>query len=127
MECSIPAPEGSIDIVYSNQLMEHLHPEDSYQQLLNILKVLVPGGVYVCLTPNRVSGPHDVSAHFDDVATGFHLKEYTVTELSKLFREVGFEKVAQFIGVRGRYIKCPVLPAVIIERVLSVMPRNSAG
>ena len=41
-------------------------------------------GVYICITPNRVSGPHDVSRGFDEVATGFHMHEYTGREIRPL-------------------------------------------
>src|SRR5262245_20267665 len=30
---SIPVPPGSVDLAFSNQLMEHLHPEDAFEQL----------------------------------------------------------------------------------------------
>ena len=33
---SIPIPAESVDVAYSNQLMEHLHPEDALEQLTNI-------------------------------------------------------------------------------------------
>lgn len=91
--CSIPVPENSVDVAYSHQLMEHLHPDDALEQLQNIYQALKPGGIYICITPNRLSGPHDVSRYFDEVATGFHLKEYTVTELNDLFHAVGFSQV----------------------------------
>ena len=71
---SVPVPPGSVDFAYSNQLMEHLHPEDAFEQLRNIIRALAPGGRYVCITPNRLNGPHDVSSHFDREATGFHHK-----------------------------------------------------
>src|SRR6185503_12322595 len=73
---SIPAPPGSVDVAYSDQVMEHLHPDDAMDQLRNVYESLAPGGLYICITPNRLSGPHDVSQYFEDVATGFHLKEY---------------------------------------------------
>lgn len=119
---SIHVPKDSIDIVYSNQLMEHLHPNDAVDQLKNILAALSPGGAYLCVTPNRLSGPHDVSSSFDSVATGFHLREYTVTELSGLFREVGFSKIVLYIGGRGNYWRCPVLPAILCESALQFLP-----
>jgi len=31
--CSVPVPDNSATVVYSNQLMEHLHPEDALAQL----------------------------------------------------------------------------------------------
>ena len=42
---SIPVPAGSIDFAYSNQLMEHLHPDDAKSQLENVFTALRPGGV----------------------------------------------------------------------------------
>ncbi|MDH3588598.1 MAG: class I SAM-dependent methyltransferase [Gammaproteobacteria bacterium] len=120
--CSIPVPKGSIDIAFSNQLMEHLHPDDAYEQLSNIFDALAPDGVYVCITPNRLNGPHDISLHFDTVATGFHLKEYTVHELSKLFKQVGFSKTLISISLKGRNFTVPVLPVVVCERMLELLP-----
>ena len=99
--CSIPVPEGSVDVAYSNQLMEHLHPDDAYEQLENLARALRPGGRYVCVTPHRYSGPHDISRHFDDEATGFHLREYTTTELSDLLHRAGFSSVRSIVTVHG--------------------------
>ena len=76
---SVEVPAASVTLAYSNQLMEHLHPDDALVQLRNIVRALAPGGLYV-RHPNRLTGPHDISMYFDRVATGFHLKEYTATE-----------------------------------------------
>ena len=120
--CSIPAPEGSVDVAYSNQVMEHLHPDDAHDQLKNIYTVLKPGGSYVCITPNRLNGPHDVSKDFDDVATGFHLKEYSNKELASLFREVGFAKVRRLLWLKGAVLSLPVALFAALEDVLLVLP-----
>ncbi len=120
--CSIPVPENSINIAYSNQLMEHLHPEDAFEQLHNIYKALIPGGKYICITPNRLYGPADISKYFDEVATGFHLKEYTVTELCKLFRKVGFSKISVYIQAKGFYIKFILFLVILFEKLLSILP-----
>jgi SAM-dependent methyltransferase len=119
---SIDVPKNSVDVVYSNQLMEHLHPDDVVEQLENVLDVLSPGGRYICVTPNRLNGPHDISRNFDRVARGFHLREYTVTELSTLFRQVGFTKIGVYVGGHGRYWKCPVLPVAVCEALLGMLP-----
>lgn len=120
--CSIPVPPGSVHVAYSNQLMEHLHPDDALEQLQNIFTALTPGGVYICLTPNSLTGPHDISKHFDETATGFHMKEYTVTDLSALFRQVGFSTVRAFVGGKGTYLNIPVLPITLLENFLSLLP-----
>jgi SAM-dependent methyltransferase len=121
--CSIPLPPGSIDIAYSNQLMEHLHPDDALEQLKNIYDVLKPGGMYICITPNSVNGPHDVSAGFDPIATGFHLKEYTLKELRVLFRTVGFSRVRTYIEIR-RLIRAPMGLLLALERTLQLLPHR---
>ena len=120
--CTVPVPTGSVDVAYSNQLMEHLHPDDAVEQLANIYSALTTGGVYVCVTPNRLSGPHDVSRGFDPVATGLHLKEYTVEELQRLFRGAGFSRIGVCVGARGRYLKLPAVPVVLLEKLLWAMP-----
>ena len=98
---SVPAPPESVDLAYSHQMMEHLHPDDAQEQLRNIYRALKPGGYYFCATPNRLSGPWDISRSFDDVATGFHLREYTCGELIELFRSVGFRDFRAHTGYQG--------------------------
>ena len=122
--CEIPLPPASVDLAYSNQVMEHLHPEDARDQLSGIFAALAPGGRYVCITPNRLSGPHDVSMYFDEEATGFHLREYTVGELARLFREVGFRHLRLLIGARGRFVPLPTAPVAALETALGALPRK---
>jgi SAM-dependent methyltransferase len=117
--CNVPVAENSISVAYSNQLMEHLHPDDAYEQLQGIYRCLRPGGLYICITPNRLAGPHDISKYFDAVATGFHLKEYTNQELYDLFLKVGFSKVTTYAGGKGVYFKFPQSLALICESILS--------
>ncbi|HEV7398364.1 MAG TPA: class I SAM-dependent methyltransferase [Pyrinomonadaceae bacterium] len=121
---SIPVPPGSVDVAYSDQLMEHLHPDDAAEQIRNVHEALVPGGVYVCLTPNRWSGPHDISRYFDEEATGFHLREYTIAELTNLFKEAGFRQVKVLVGSKGVHL--PVFSGWVmsLERLLERLPRN---
>jgi SAM-dependent methyltransferase len=122
---SVPLPPDSVDVAYSNQLMEHLHPDDALEQLEGIWRALRPGGVYICITPSRLNGPHDVSQYFDSEATGFHLKEYTVGELSRLFRRVGFRKVQALLGRRGVFVPVSVAPVVAGEMALELLPPSS--
>jgi SAM-dependent methyltransferase len=119
---SIPVPEGSITVAYSNQLMEHLHPDDALDQLANIYRALAPDGVYICVTPNRLTGPHDISRYFDTVATGFHLKEYTCTELIAMFRHVGFRSVHQCFRKGSTYVRVPGAVARCAERTVERLP-----
>ncbi|MCG9893337.1 MAG: class I SAM-dependent methyltransferase [Thermosynechococcaceae cyanobacterium MS004] len=120
--CSIPIPDQSVSVIYSNQLMEHLHPDDSLAQLKEIYRVLQPGGHYICVTPNRLAGPHDVSKYFDPIATGFHLKEYTHQELYALFLRVGFSKVFTYMGGKGVYYRFSHQLTMLCEFLLEGLP-----
>lgn len=122
--CNIPVESSSIDVAYSNDLMEHLHPEDALEQLRNIYNILRIGGVYLCHTPNRLSGPHDVSKYFDRVATGFHLKEYTVEELVDICKTVGFSKVQLIVNAKKFVLPVllPVFPFIVLEKLLCLLP-----
>lgn len=121
---SVPVPPESVSVAYSNQVMEHLHPDDARAQLAGIRAALAPGGVYVCITPNRIAGPHDISKYFDRIATGFHLKEYTVGELAALMREAGFSRVAAIVGARGRFVRVPAAWMSALEGLLMLLPEG---
>lgn len=122
--CTIPLPANSANSVYSHQLMEHLHPDDALEQLENIYRILMSRGMYICITPNRLSGPHDISEYFDVVASGFHLKEYTNTELSNLFKQVGFSKVRAYVGAREIYTRFPLFLLKLLESLLERLPHS---
>lgn len=121
---SVPVPPHSINLAYSNQVMEHLHWEDGLEQLRNIRAALVPGGAYICVTPNRLSGPWDISRGFDEEATGLHLKEYTIGELAAHLRAAGFNRVYAFASYHGQLLT-PLLPIAIfsvLEQFLEALP-----
>nr|WP_294559839.1 class I SAM-dependent methyltransferase [uncultured Rhodopila sp.] len=130
----MPFDSDSIDLVISNQLMEHLHPDDAYDQLREIYRVLREGGSYICVTPSRLNGPHDCSAYFDDLpcpvqggdymANGLHLKEYTTRELVVLFNAAGFKRLQTFIGARGRYVNLPPAAMNWIETAVRLFPAD---
>lgn len=120
----IPVPDGSVDVAYSNQLMEHLHPDDAREQVENLARAIVPGGVYICATPNRLSGPHDISGYFDDVAKGLHLREYTTGELRRLFVSVGFVRVRCVFRANRFVLVLPSGPFAALEWVLERLPNR---
>ena len=122
--CSIPVQPGTVDVAFSDQLMEHLHPDDAKEQLRNIYESLAPHGVYICVTPNRLYGPRDISAYFDDVATGFHLREYAARDLRDLLMAAGFRRVHFFAGARGRFVRCPGWLLFAVERLLGALPHR---
>lgn len=120
----IDVPPGSVHVAYSNQLMEHLHPDDAIHQLREIYNSLAPGGVYVCVTPHGFSGPHDISGYFGSEPRGFHLKEYTHGELNALFRTTGFATVEHRMGLRGRFFRVPGPVALGCEAAMGILPKG---
>ncbi len=119
---SIDVPPGSVDLAFSDQLMEHLHPDDAAVQLANIHRALKPGGVYVCVTPNKVYGPSDISAFFDDEARGFHLKEYSLGEIRRVLARAGFPRLHVYVGARGAFMRVPALFVRSVENMVQGLP-----
>lgn len=118
-------PDRSLDVVYSNDVVEHLHADDMLDQARAVWRALRSGGVYVCVTPNRLSGPHDISRHFGEAPEGFHLREYTATELARALRTAGFSRIRFMLTVSGRRLT-PQLPVGLLrpaEALLEALPR----
>ncbi len=79
----------SYDMVYWNDVFEHLPPDESCDYLRRIHELLAPGGVLLTITPNWHTRPADITGAFKpprSPAEGFHLKEYTLREMAQLLR-----------------------------------------
>ncbi len=120
--CRIPVPPASVDVAFSDQLIEHLHPDDVPAHLASVRAALRPGGCYICITPSALRGPFDVSRWFDDVAAGMHLHEYTTAELAALCRSAGFTRVRACLTPRGVSVPFPLAPIRALERGLQRLP-----
>lgn len=123
---SIPVDRESIDVAYSDQLVEHLHPEDAREHFRNVFRALRQSGSYICITPSRLSGPHDVSKYFEHEASGMHLKEYTYQELIYEFSRVGFSRFRCEVGSRGYYLSLPPWPLELLEKAIQRLPKRVA-
>ena len=117
--------DESVDLAYSCHFLEHLHPDDALEHAAEVRRVLRPDGSYLCVTPNRIWGPHDVSRYFDDVPTGLHLREYSHGDLARLFRRAGFRR-AEALGGPGPGARPartrPVRPRALAESLLERLP-----
>lgn len=102
----LPVQDASQDFVTSVEVIEHL--EKPGKALEEINRVLKPGGVFICTTPQRA--PEQAA---DEVRDPYHIKEYSALELQEELQTV-FENVE----VRGAY------PA-ILDRLY--MPSLNAG
>jgi len=116
--------KGTIDIVFSDQLIEHFHPEDTTLHFNLVYHLLKDGGKYIFKTPHAFSGPHDVSKYFSDKAEGFHLKEWTYFEMEKLLREIGYSKLNAFMRAKGVVIKMPFNYFKLVEKNLNSLPNR---
>jgi hypothetical protein len=86
---------------------------------------LKPGGRYLCRTPSKVSGPHDVSMFFGDVARGMHMQEYSYETLVQIFKEAGFVRPRIIIAPRAhRLIDLSYVFARPIEMAFAAVPRS---
>lgn len=122
---SIDVPEASVDVAFSDQVVEHVHPDDLLVHLRNIHRALKPGGVLFCVTPNRLYGPSDISRYFDDEACGLHLREYSVRELAALLAEAGFTRQHAWVGARGWYMRLPMRLVTAFESALEALPART--
>ena len=119
-------PPASIDVIFSDQLLEHLHPDDVLTHLSLARSLLREGGCYVMRTPHAISGPWDVSRHFCEQPEGFHLKEWTVSGLRQALLDQGYRQVDCQWGLRTLQVKLPFAYFKAMEAALSRIPRKLA-
>jgi SAM-dependent methyltransferase len=119
---SLPLAENSIGLAYSNQLLEHLHTEDAMEHLREVFRVLEPGGRYLCVTPNALTGPWDISRMFSAAPTGLHLREYCNCELTELLGRAGFADVQAVVPGRAMARRVPAWLFTTPERALRGLP-----
>jgi SAM-dependent methyltransferase len=107
LDRNLSADEGRFSLVYWNDVCEHVPPDEILDYLWKIHKLLAPGGCLVTLTPNWHVRPSDVTFDFRGPRVdpaGFHLKEYTLNEMTALLRAVGFSRVVTPLVVTRRKI-----------------------
>jgi SAM-dependent methyltransferase len=91
--------DRTFDVVFSNQVLEHLAPSDLSNHLRSIHDALAPGGRFIVLLPNRLWGPGDITRIVDNTytgriaASGSHLNESTYSELIPILLNSGFRSV----------------------------------
>jgi len=119
-----PFKNKSSFCAFSNQLLEHLHPDDADLQTKGICDFLKEGGRYICITPNKLTGPHDVSRFYTNNNVGFHLKEYSANDLKKHFLKAGFTRVKFYTMIKGKSIAIPYCIVFPFEKIMSLLPNN---
>lgn len=120
---SIALAPDTVDVAFSFSVVEHIHSEDFIEHLAEVHRVLKPGGIYYCVTPNRLIGPHDISRYFDDVATGTHMKEYSVGDMAELYRRAGFRQIWVEKRLKSLRLCLPAVALRIAEGLVGALPR----
>ncbi|MDC0275387.1 class I SAM-dependent methyltransferase [bacterium] len=119
----VDLPDESVDVAFSYQFLEHLHPDDVSSHFSTIFRLLKPGGVYVFDTPHRFSGPHDVSRYFGLTLDCFHFQEWTYREMLALTMSHGFSsgKVIR----KGKELRYPLVGAChqLVEFLVGKLPK----
>ena len=114
--------EASVDVAFSYQFLEHLHPDDVDPHFELIHGALKPGGVYIFDTPHRYSGPHDVSRHFSNTCQGFHFQEWTYRQMFGLLRRHGFVRNHIIRFGKAQSSSAFTWMVMALESVFSVLP-----
>jgi len=120
----LDSAEDRADVVFSDQFIEHLHPDDVERHFRLVHRLLKPGGSYIFRTPHAFHGPFDISAYFSETPEGFHLKEWTYGELRGIVRIAGFGSWRGGLKRRGRYGECPVALFSGYERWIGGLPHR---
>ncbi len=115
----------SVDIIYSNQVFEHLHLDDVSPLLSAYHSYLTPKGKLVVITPHRLTGPHDISRDFTQEAEGFHMKEYMYGEMANLLKQHGFHKIKGYVGYsKLGYFPLPISLLSATEKIYGIFGRK---
>lgn len=117
-------PHDYADVVFSDHFIEHLHSEDVELHFSLVNKVLKKGGVYIFRTPHAFFGPWDVSLYFSDKAEGFHLREWTFTDLERIVKVFNYRKCMGYWRVIENYVKIPILYFKVVELLIGGLPNK---
>jgi SAM-dependent methyltransferase len=93
------------DVVFSDNVMEHIAAADIPAHLQAIRNLLVQGGTFIVVMPNRLFGPHDITRIIDTTYTnqvqacGGHLNETTYTDIISTLEKQGFSSFKTVIPI----------------------------
>ena len=88
--------EEKFDVVYSNQVIEHIAPVDITMHLTSVTRAMKNDAIFILRSPNRLFGPCDLTRIIDFTYTGktpakgTHINETTYSEIIPILRESGF-------------------------------------
>ena len=84
--------EGSCDAVLLIDIIEHLAPQEVFDLLDSVYRVLVPGGICLVHVPNA-EGLYGMRIRYGDFT---HETAFTAKSASQIFHTIGFTKVESY-------------------------------
>ena len=109
----VPVPPDSIDVAYSDGLVDHLDLKETSEQLANVYRALARGGVLVCCARNRLLDACDVERAGPP---------HTFGELYAILRKVGFRRVVQYARRAGASVRLSGTAMRTLEWSVGMMP-----
>ena len=112
---SVPdVPTGSVDLVYSLLVLQHLEREDAFCLLRDVARMLRPSGRAFLTFPNLLSDAYlDSFVHYADtgeVANAARARIYTPEEVRRILPAAGFAIEEMGVGDEME-VRCRLLPA----------------
>ena len=112
--------DGSIDIFYADNVIEHMFP-DEFPAILELLsRKLKVGALLFMFIPNSISGPHDISHRslkMGQKAEGFHFMEMTYREVTEKFMKYGIVHAYLIFKTLFKNYRCIKDSSGILNRV----------
>lgn len=118
----INCPDEIVDILFSDQLIEHIPADETLLHFQICFNLLNTHGTYIFRIPHRYSGPHDVSQFFTETPQGFHLNEPTYTEIIQILKETPFTNYRCYYFAKGIKLRLPDFYFTSAEAVLNLLP-----
>lgn len=114
---SLPFLDDSFDLVVPFELIEHL--KEYRRFLFECNRVLKPGGLFICSTPNRRRFLFELAKPLNP----FHVQEFYIGEFEDLVKEY-FTEVSLFYQAQtlNGFIKSFIIP--LVGRLLSALPKG---
>jgi SAM-dependent methyltransferase len=84
--------EGSLDAILLIDVIEHLEPQELFDLLDSVNRVLAPGGICLVHVPNA-EGLYGMRIRYGDFT---HQLAFTAKSANQIFRTLGFSKIETF-------------------------------
>ncbi len=89
---AVEMPENSFDLITSFEVIEHIN--NPLEEMAHIIRLLKPGGLFYCTTPNFNSLlRYYLKDDYNVITYPEHLSYYTPKTLHRLFRSQGLQKL----------------------------------